>query len=83
VGIGSGEHYAERDAASVEHNMALRARFSLIRRILAGSCSPLFAGMLAESKEGLFPNLSLVGFSEAVQKNFVQAPPHPSLLPFA
>jgi hypothetical protein len=53
VGIGSGEHYGERDAAPVDHNMALRARFSLIRRILAGFLAPLFAGMLAESKEAL------------------------------
>src|SRR5918994_5318494 len=53
VGIGGGEHHAERDAPSVRNNVALRARFSLIRRILAGFCAPLLAGMEAESKEAL------------------------------
>ena len=35
------EHHCERDALPVDHKVALRARFSLIRRIRAGSCSPL------------------------------------------
>ena len=47
------EDYRERDASLVCHNMALRARFSLIRRIRAGSLSPLFADTLAESRETL------------------------------
>ena len=47
------EDYRERDASLVCHNMALRARFSLIRRIRAGSLSPLFAVTLAESRETL------------------------------
>jgi hypothetical protein len=47
---GSGDH-TERDARPLDHNMALRARLSLIRRIRAGCCSPLLAGTLAESKE--------------------------------
>src|SRR5215210_1123859 len=51
VYVGGGEHHCERDALPVDHKVALRARLSLIRRIRAGSCSPLFAGMLAESKE--------------------------------
>src|SRR5215218_8452840 len=49
----SGEHHTERDALSVNHNMALRARLSLIRRIRAACRSPLLAGTLAESKEAL------------------------------
>src|SRR3954465_2159655 len=36
VGIGGAEHYRKRDAPSVRNKVALRARFSLIRRILAG-----------------------------------------------
>src|SRR5215203_6621999 len=51
VGIGGAEHHAQRDAPSVRNKVALRVRFSLIRRILAGFCAPLFAGMEAESKE--------------------------------
>ena len=47
------EDYRERDASLVCHNMALRARLSLIRRIRAGSLSPLFADTLAESRETL------------------------------
>src|SRR5215211_7230497 len=51
VDVCSREHYGERDAPSVRNNVALRARFSFIRRIRAGLRSPLFAGTLAESKE--------------------------------
>jgi hypothetical protein len=51
VYVGGSEHHTERDALPVDHKVALRARLSLIRRIRTGSCSPLFAGMLAESKE--------------------------------
>jgi len=51
--VGGAEDYREREASSVCHNMALRARLSLIRRIRAGSSAPLFAGTLAESKEAL------------------------------
>src|SRR5215211_3880504 len=53
VDVGGAEDYRERDAPSVRNNMALRSRFSLIRRIRAGSLAPLFAGTLAESKEAL------------------------------
>src|SRR3712207_4431023 len=45
------EHHAELDAPSVRNKVALRARFSFIRRILADFVAPLFAGMAAESKE--------------------------------
>jgi hypothetical protein len=51
VDVGSAEDYRERDAPSVRNNVALRARFCLIRRIRAGSLAPLLAGTLAESKE--------------------------------
>src|SRR5918996_4646 len=53
VDICRAEHHTERDAPSVRNNMALRARFSFIRRILADFVAPLFAGMEAESKQAL------------------------------
>jgi hypothetical protein len=40
VDVGSCMDHRERDASSVDHNMALRARFALIRRIRAGSLAP-------------------------------------------
>jgi hypothetical protein len=45
------EHSRQRDASSVRNKVALRARFSLIRRIRSGLCTPLLAGMEAESSE--------------------------------
>jgi hypothetical protein len=45
------EHHRERDAPPVDHKVALRARFPLIRRIRSGLWAPLLAGMIAESKE--------------------------------
>src|SRR5918994_7175706 len=51
VDVGGGCHHRERDAPSLDHNMALRPRFSLIRRIRAGLLAPFLAGTLAESKE--------------------------------
>jgi len=53
VNVGGGEDYRERDATSVRNNMALRARFSLIRRVRTGSLAPLLAGTLAESNDAL------------------------------
>jgi hypothetical protein len=41
VYVRGGEAHCERDARSLEHKVALRARLSLIRRIRAGSRSPL------------------------------------------
>jgi hypothetical protein len=51
VDVCGSEHYRQRDASSVRNNMALRARFSLIRWIRSGLCTPLLAGMEAESSE--------------------------------
>src|SRR5215218_6320992 len=51
VDIGRREHHRERDAPPVDHKVALRARFPLIRRIRSGLWAPLLAGMIAESKE--------------------------------
>jgi hypothetical protein len=51
VDVCRAEHHTERDAPSVRNKVALRARLSFIRRILAGFCAPLFAGMEAESKQ--------------------------------
>ena len=40
VDVGRRVDHTERDASSVDHNMALRARLSLIRRIRAGLLAP-------------------------------------------
>src|SRR5690606_30799836 len=49
VRVGCAQEDRERDALGVDHNMALRARFSFIRWIRPGLLAPLFAGTLAES----------------------------------
>jgi hypothetical protein len=51
VDVGCSKHHTERDASSVRNKVALRARFSFIRRILAGFSAPLLAGTDAESKQ--------------------------------
>jgi len=51
VNVCRADHHTERDAPSVRNKVALRARFSFIRRIVADFVAPLFAGMEAESKE--------------------------------
>jgi hypothetical protein len=45
------KRYREWDAPSVRNKMTLRALLSFIRRIRSGFCSPLLAGMEAESSE--------------------------------
>jgi hypothetical protein len=57
--VGGGEHCGERDAPSVRHNVALRARFATMRRIRPGFSTPLFAGTLAESSEALSHSIRL------------------------
>jgi hypothetical protein len=52
------EDYRQRDASSVRHKVALRARLSLIRRIRTGSLAPLFADTLAESRDALSQSIS-------------------------
>jgi hypothetical protein len=49
VNVSSRAYYRKRDSLPVDHNMALRARFSLIRRIRADCFAPFLAAMLAES----------------------------------
>lgn len=49
--IGARTDYRKRDPLSVDHNMALRARFSSIRRRRPGSLAPFLAGTLDESTE--------------------------------
>ena len=44
VDIGRREHHRERDAPPVDHKVALRARFPLIRRIRSGLWPPLWPG---------------------------------------
>jgi hypothetical protein len=51
VDIGSGEPDGKGYAYSVDHNMALRARFALIRRVGSGRLAPLFAATVDESIE--------------------------------
>jgi hypothetical protein len=54
VAVSAGQERGERDAAPVDHNMALRAGHPLglaaIRRVGADGFAPLLAGMLAESR---------------------------------
>lgn len=49
--IGGREPYREGDAASVDHQMALRARFATVRWIRPGRFAPLLAATLAESSD--------------------------------
>jgi len=65
VSVGRGELYSEWYSLSVDHNMALRARFSFIRWIRAGLFAPLLAATDALSRLALdqsnlsaSPNLS-------------------------
>jgi hypothetical protein len=58
VDVGRGEDHRERDAVSVRNNVALGARFALIRRILGGFFAPLFAATLAESSEACSQSIS-------------------------
>src|SRR5215216_1801333 len=51
VDVCRAELHTERDASSVRNKVALRARFSFIRRIRSGFWAPLLAGMEAESKQ--------------------------------
>jgi hypothetical protein len=51
VDVGSGASDSQWDTYSVDHNMALRARFAFIRRIGSGREAPLFAGTVDESME--------------------------------
>ncbi len=43
--------YRQRDALSIDHNMALRARFAAVHRVRPGVFAPPGAGTLAESSE--------------------------------
>src|ERR671935_195092 len=47
--VGPREQHRERDAAAVDHKMALRARLAAIRRIRTGRSAPFFAGTRALS----------------------------------
>jgi hypothetical protein len=51
VDVGCRMRYRERDSSSVDHKMALRARFSAIRWVRPGLFAPPGAGTLAESSE--------------------------------
>jgi len=51
MAVGATQERGKRDPGAVDHNMALRARFSPIRRIRPRELAPLLAGILAESKE--------------------------------
>ena len=50
--------HRERDAPSVDHNVALRALLSFIRRIRSGLFAPPGAGTLAESNDALCQSIS-------------------------
>lgn len=51
VHVCGADPHRERDAFGFDHNMALRARFASIRRILAGFLPPFGAGTVNESIE--------------------------------
>ena len=51
VNVGSRQSYRERDALGFDHNMALRALFAAIRRILPSFRAPFCAGTAEESSE--------------------------------
>ena len=51
VDVGSRVPYRQRDALPFDHKMALRARFSAIRRVRAGRFAPPGAGTLPASRE--------------------------------
>src|SRR5919202_6278064 len=58
VDVGSRVDHREWDASSVDHNMALRALFALIRRIRSGLLAPPGAGTLAPSPKTPSPSRS-------------------------
>ena len=51
VPVGRAQAHPERGALAVDHKMALRARFSAIRRVRAGLGTPLFAATAALSRD--------------------------------
>src|SRR5690242_10342595 len=51
VAVGSGQERGEREAAAVDHQVALRPRFAAIRWIRPDRVAPLLAGMLALSSD--------------------------------
>src|SRR5215218_9234163 len=53
VNVGRRVDHTERDAFSVDHTMALRALFALVRRIRSCLLAPPGAGTLDESKDAL------------------------------
>ena len=53
VDIGSGDGSCERDAFPINEQMVLGARPAAVYGVGAGVLAPLFAGMLAESREAL------------------------------
>src|ERR671920_380255 len=73
VNVGCGDDQRESDTPSVRNKVALRPLLSFICRIRSGLCTPLLAGMEAESSEAR---------SQALQKNSVQPFPHARLMPF-
>ena len=51
VPVGRAHPHSERGAPAIDHKMALRARFSAIRRVRAGLGTPLFAATAALSRD--------------------------------
>src|SRR4051812_28423032 len=51
VAIGTTQERGQRDPGSLDHKMALRARFAPIRRIRPREVAPLLAGILALSSD--------------------------------
>src|SRR5579884_3717664 len=59
VAVGRAQQGVEREAGAVDHNVALRARFRAIRRILAGLWPPFLARMLALSTQARLQSIAV------------------------
>jgi hypothetical protein len=80
VDVGRRVNHRERDTSSVDHNMALRARFALIRRIRSGPLDPR-ERTRSPSPKTPAPNRSgRLLLSD--QEPPVQSLPHTCLVPF-
>ena len=77
VAVGAGQERGERDAAPVDHNMALRARFAAIRRVRADQLRPPFGRDAGTVQAGPAP-VDPVGFAQPVQQRPVQASQTPA-----
>jgi hypothetical protein len=76
VNVGSGTDYRKRDPLSVDHKMALCARFASIRRRRPGCSAPFLAGTLAESTDARVQSIlpASPNLSSSIWCNFSHTP---------